>query len=122
MPKVTVILSSAVCNIVPQALGIDINEEDSISSLLFKLHNRFGKKIRKLTFRTKDTTKLKKNTWILVNGRNIIHLEGLNTKLHEGEVITICKELKTFRFQVLKRRSTALKLIAISQENESKTL
>jgi molybdopterin converting factor small subunit len=109
MPKVIVVLPSAIYTTTPESLTIDI-EGDSISSILIKLCNELGEKIREAIFRTKDMAKLKKNIWILVNGRNINHLDGLNTKLHEDDVVVICKDLKSFRLQVLQRRSIALKL------------
>jgi molybdopterin converting factor small subunit len=108
MPKV-VFVPSAIFKTEPEILTINI-EGDSIGSVLIRLCNELGEKIRETIFRTKDMTRLKKNIWILVNGRNIIHLEGLNTKLHKNDVVVICKDLKSFRFQVLKRRLVALKL------------
>jgi molybdopterin converting factor small subunit len=103
MPKVIVVLPLSISTATSRTLTID-TEEDSIGSVLIKLCNELGEKIREAIFRTKDMTKLKKNIWVLVNGRNIIHLDGLNTKLHEDDVVVICKDLKSFRLQVLKRR------------------
>lgn len=106
--KQLVTLSSAI----PKKVKIDIDEGEPIRSLLFKLCNKFGEDIRKYIYKTQDMAKLRKNIWILVDGRNIIHLDGLNTKIHGGESIIICNNLKAFQIQVFQRRLSALKLKA----------
>lgn len=108
--KVVVIIPPIFHETTQKLLRIDIGEGDSVGDVLLKLCSEFGEELRKFIFTSNDMKKLKKNVWILVNGRNIKHLKGLDTKLYGEETITICNDLKSFRFQVLERRLIAFKV------------
>jgi len=58
----------------------------TLRELLLKLSELYGEKFRNKVF---DGENLSKEIIILVNGRHVVHLEGLDTKLMENDEISI---------------------------------
>lgn len=66
-------------------------ESDTVRSLEEKLIEKFSDKLLEdNTFVNENTNLLHDWMLVLVNGRNIKFLEGLDTKLSEGDVVVIC--------------------------------
>ncbi|MCS7131342.1 MAG: MoaD family protein [Hadesarchaea archaeon] len=65
-----------------------VEEATDVASLLEELTKRFGGKLNKLLYEP-DTGKLRDTVNILVNGRGINLLSGLETKLKHGDVVAI---------------------------------
>lgn len=61
-------------------------EARNIEEVLHKLVNKYGKKFEKLVF---ESGKLRAYTKILVNGRNIEHLDKLKTRLKNDDIVAI---------------------------------
>lgn len=59
---------------------------DTLRELLYKLCNKYGKRFSEKVF---SGDKLGDDIIILVNGRHIEHLQGLDTSLGENDVISI---------------------------------
>jgi len=70
-----------------QSLTIEISEGSSVLDLIFTLAKTEDLDITQLL--TKKKTKLRAGLNIFVNGRNITHLDGLNTKLSDRDLISI---------------------------------
>lgn len=58
----------------------------TLRELLLKLSELYGEKFRNKVF---DGENLSKEIIILVNGRHVVHLEGLDTRLMENDEISI---------------------------------
>ncbi|MFW5800267.1 MAG: MoaD family protein [Spirochaetota bacterium] len=68
-------------------IEIDIEENENIGSMLKKIQNKIETPfISKLL---DDNDKLKTGTIILLNGKNIYHLDKLDTKINNGDVIEL---------------------------------
>jgi len=63
-------------------------DKDSITlnQLLDILEEKIGKKF---TFKLREGGKLKKGVIILVNGKNVFHLNGIDTIIKDGDVISM---------------------------------
>jgi len=61
-------------------------EAHSVEELLCRLVGRYGKKFEKLVF---ENDKLRNYVKILVNGRNIEHLDKLKTRLNDNDTVAI---------------------------------
>ncbi len=57
-----------------------IEDVDSVEELLELLFQKYGERFRE---------EIEKKNMILVNGKNIIHIEGVKTRLKEGDVVSI---------------------------------
>jgi molybdopterin synthase sulfur carrier subunit len=65
---------------------INIKKYETIEELLKVLCSTYGKTFEKKVF---VEGKLSSEVIILVNGRHIIHCDGINTRLSEGDEISI---------------------------------
>ncbi len=69
-------------------LDIEISDKKiSIKDLLKIIDKSTGKDISKKLFT--DEEKVKTSAIILVNGKNIFHLNGLNTEIKDGDIISL---------------------------------
>jgi molybdopterin synthase sulfur carrier subunit len=67
---------------------IDIPAPPDVWTLLVNLGERYGVSFKKEAF-TPDESELSENVIILVNGRNIFHLEHKSTPLAETDIVSI---------------------------------
>lgn len=67
----------------------NVEEGKAISGLLKRLADELGPDFQRAVFESNNVNTLSRNMWVIVNGRNIMHLNGLDTKLHDGDVISI---------------------------------
>lgn len=65
----------------------EINRCATVRELMDELCVKHGKKFEKLIYT--DEHLLSDEIIILVNGRNIVHLESLNTPLEQGDEVSI---------------------------------
>jgi sulfur-carrier protein len=65
---------------------VNIDYCETVYKLLLKLCNRYGSKFEQMIF---INGKLNDEIIILVNGRHIIHMDGINTTLTENDEISI---------------------------------
>lgn len=65
---------------------IEINHCKTLRELLLKLCGKYGKKFENKIFKGES---LSNEVIILVNGRNIVHLQGLDTLLSPEDEISI---------------------------------
>jgi molybdopterin synthase sulfur carrier subunit len=65
---------------------IDFGYCETVQELLLKLCSKYGKRFEQKIFKG---TELSSEIIILVNGRHIIHYEGLQTQLSENDEISI---------------------------------
>lgn len=63
-----------------------VTGSETVEILLKNLSHKYGSKFHHKVF---DGDKLSEEVFILVNGRNIKHLDELNTKLEENDEICI---------------------------------
>jgi len=63
-----------------------IENEETVEKLLLRLSDIYGDQFRKRIF---SGSELSKEIIILVNGRHIVHLNGINTKLKSGDTVSI---------------------------------
>jgi MoaD family protein len=68
---------------------IDIEEDETVEKVLDHLCDQFGEEIRKLIFRKNGS--VAGNIVIFVNGRNILTLNGLKTRLNDGDYLILSK-------------------------------
>lgn len=61
---------------------------NDVTSLLDELVRRFGKKLAERLY-SSDTRELRKTVNILVNGKRLDFLQGLNTPLKDGALVAI---------------------------------
>ncbi|MFL0268330.1 ubiquitin-like small modifier protein 1 [Candidatus Clostridium radicumherbarum] len=66
--------------------SLDIENYETLEELLYELCNTFGEKLKKAIF---DGENLSNEIIIMVNGRHIVHLDGLKTKLMDNDEISI---------------------------------
>jgi len=66
----------------------DIVAPPNVRALLESLGERYHADFRKKLF-TPDGKKIGEETIILVNGRNVFHLDGIHTALSETDVVSI---------------------------------
>ena len=59
-----------------------------IASLLGELTNRYGEKLERLLY-SKNTRELREDVAIVINGKSVHTLGGLNTALKDGDVVAI---------------------------------
>lgn len=64
----------------------DVNGCNTVLELLNLLSDKYGKNLRQKLFKN---SQLSDEIIILVNGRHIIHLNGVNTEIKESDVISI---------------------------------
>lgn len=64
---------------------VEIEAED-VEDVINKLIKKYGSEMEKVLL---ESGTLKETISILVNGRNIIYLEGVETKLNENDKVTI---------------------------------
>jgi len=62
------------------------NNSITVNQLLDILEEKIGKKF---TFKLREGGKLKKGVIILVNGKNVFHINGINTIIKDGDVISM---------------------------------
>ena len=67
---------------------INIPAPSDVWTLLVNLGESYGVPFKKEAF-TPDESDISENVIILVNGRNIFHLNGINTKLTETDIVSI---------------------------------
>lgn len=72
-------------------VDVTIEEGETVEELLKRLCNQFGKKLRNLIFRKNDS--ITNNVVIFVNGRNILTLDGLKTKLKDDDYLILSTPL-----------------------------
>lgn len=60
--------------------------EGTVEELLIKLSDIYGERFRSKVF---NKNELSKEIIILVNGRHIVHLDGIKTKLESDDIISI---------------------------------
>ncbi len=65
---------------------ISIESSPTLRELLYKLCSRYGLRFRDMIF---NRDRLSEEIIILVNGRHIEHLEGLDTQLKDNDEISI---------------------------------
>lgn len=65
---------------------IDCEYHETVEILLKKLSEVYGEKFRNKVF---QGSQLSKEVIILVNGRHITHLDGIDTKLNKEDVVAI---------------------------------
>lgn len=70
---------------------IEYSDVEKLEDVINLFMNEYGKKIRKSFITSKG--KLENHVVILVNGRNYLFLEELNTKLKDGDQIVISPPL-----------------------------
>ena len=72
-------------------LGINEVELDTKQTSIFKLMQKAEKKINSefINLLIDDDKQVIHGTMILINGRNIVHLDGLNSIVIEGDEINI---------------------------------
>jgi len=69
------------------AVDISIEHGESAESLLKRLVGRFGEELAHALY--DSGTAMRKDITLMVNGRNIAALDGLNTKLHDRDLVFI---------------------------------
>jgi molybdopterin synthase sulfur carrier subunit len=67
---------------------IDLPFEGDLSGLLHMLSDRYGAQFKKKAL-AEDGKDIGPDAIILVNGRNVHHLDGIRTKLAQGDVVAI---------------------------------
>ncbi len=82
-----------VFNFLFQAIGkkeLDLSAPDTVSDLMNYLSQTYGSKVDKWLWRGdgKDRT-LIAGTMILVNGKHVYHLQGLETHLKDDDIVSI---------------------------------
>lgn len=65
---------------------LDIEYDETLEELLHRLCDIFGEKLKKAIF---DGDNLSKEIIIMVNGRHVVHLDGIKTKLKNTDEISI---------------------------------
>ena len=70
---------------------IDYSNVETLGDVIFQFMSEYGKKIRKNFIDSQGN--LETHVVILVNGRNYLFLDGLNTKLKDGDQILISPPL-----------------------------
>jgi sulfur-carrier protein len=71
---------------ITKSKSIDFEYFETVDTLLHKLCNKYGDALTKKVF---NGSELSNEIIILVNGRHIVHLDGINTKLSENDEISI---------------------------------
>jgi len=66
----------------------EIAAPPNVWELLVSLGNRYNADFRKKLF-TPDGKEIGEDTIILVNGRNVVHLDGKHTALSETDIVSI---------------------------------
>ena len=66
---------------------IELQENITIDELIILLSNKFGKKFKEYVYNKNG--KIQDFLSFLINGKNINTLQGLTTKLQEGDVVAI---------------------------------
>ena len=66
----------------------DVAAAPDVSALMDTLSARYGAAMKNLLY-SADGTDINGDTIILVNGRNVFHLNGLNTALAETDTVSI---------------------------------
>lgn len=66
---------------------LELQENTTIDELIILLSNKFGKKFKDYIFNKKGN--IQDFLSFLINGKNINTLQGLDTKLQEGDVVAI---------------------------------
>jgi MoaD family protein len=69
------------------AIDVPIEQDESVESLLRRLVVRFGEKLDNTLYDSRRG--LRREITLTVNGRNIISLDSLNTKLHANDLVFI---------------------------------
>ncbi len=64
-------------------IDIELNKPTKIRELLKRVSSRLGVNIEEKLL---ENGSLRRGTMLLVNGKNVIHLDGLDTIVEEGEV------------------------------------
>ena len=70
---------------------IDYSNVETLEDVIVQFMSEYGKKIRKNFIDSQGN--LETHVVILVNGRNYLFLDGLNTKLKDGDQIVISPPL-----------------------------
>jgi len=70
---------------------IDYSNVETLGDVIFQFMSEYGKKIRKNFIDSQGN--LETHVVILVNGRNYLFLDGLKTKLKDGDQILISPPL-----------------------------
>ena len=66
---------------------LELQENITIDELIILLSNKFGKKFKEYVYNKNG--KIQDFLSFLINGKNINTLQGLTTKLQEGDVVAI---------------------------------
>jgi len=66
----------------------DVSAPPDVWALLLSLSERYGTDV-KAKLLTPDGTDIGEDTITLVNGRNVVHLDGKDTALSEDDVVSI---------------------------------
>lgn len=69
------------------AIDIAIEQGESAELLLKRLVERFGEKLANTLYDSRKD--LRKDVTLMINGQNIIVLDGLETKLHDNDLVFI---------------------------------
>ena len=67
------------------SMTIELSEDSRIKDLLKELEKNLGEGFRKSVL--KDQENLNPNIKVLVNGREISYLDGVETKLKDGDIV-----------------------------------
>ena len=88
MVKVSIKFLSEFKNVVGmECVEVNVNEESTVEDLLKHLCDQFKEPLCNLIFESKAS--IKRNIVIFINGKNIATLDGLKTKLRDGDQIIL---------------------------------
>lgn len=80
-------------NLLAKSVGkkeLELENTDSVRELLGYLSDTYGEKVNRWIWTgTDDKKTLMAGTIILVNGRHVQHLQGLDTPLNEQDVVSL---------------------------------
>jgi len=89
MPKVTLRVLGTMRHLVgTREVKIEVAQGNTVRDVLFAVIKRYGKALEDHLFDPKTAT-LRPSLRVLLNGQNIISLKKLETKVKDGDVITI---------------------------------
>jgi molybdopterin synthase sulfur carrier subunit len=75
-------------DILGERVELDLPEGITVGGLLAELVKKYGRELEKAIFNSK-TGKLQPYIRVLLNGRDVDFLDGLNTRLNSGDVLAL---------------------------------
>lgn len=89
--KVNVVFSGLLHDVMRTLkLGVELDEGSTVKDLINKVIG-INKSIRQLIL--SDDGKLRENVLVLVNGRDIVWLNGINTVLHDNDMVLMALKI-----------------------------